>query len=118
MENVNDINLLLDFYGALLGEKQRGVCEMYYGLDMTLAEIAEETETSRQAVSQSIANSVRKLRGFDEKLGLLRRFTAAREIVRDLDGDVRTISSNALTEDAKDVLDDIRAKLGRLVEVL
>ncbi|MBP1586808.1 MAG: hypothetical protein ILO53_00195 [Clostridia bacterium] len=118
MENINDINLLLDFYGALLGEKQRGICEMYYGLDMTLAEIAEETGISRQAASQSIAKSVKQLRGYDERLGLMKRFQAAREIVGDMDRDVRIIPGDALPREAGEILDDIKKKLAMLCEVL
>lgn len=118
MENINDINLLLDFYGALLGEKQRSVCEMYYGLDMTLAEIAEEAGISRQAASQSIAKSLKQLHGYDEKLGLLKRFKAARDIVGDIDGDVKKIPAEALSPEAKEILDGIEEKLGGLFDVL
>ncbi len=48
------VNWLLDHYGELLTSRQKDVLELHYGDDLSLSEIAEELEISRQAVHDSI----------------------------------------------------------------
>ena len=43
---------LLDFYGDILPERKRSVMEMYFGEDLSLAEIAEEIGISQAQVSR------------------------------------------------------------------
>ena len=45
---------LLDLYGDMLTEKQKDVMELYYDQDLSLAEIAEHEEITRQGVRDSI----------------------------------------------------------------
>ena len=48
------INQYLDWYESLLTEKQKDVMSMYYRDDFSLAEIAENMDISRSAVSDLI----------------------------------------------------------------
>lgn len=59
---------LWDQYGALLTENQREICEMYYMLDLSLSEIAEQKQVSRQSVSEVLKKSRELLDGYEEKL--------------------------------------------------
>ncbi len=67
------IAILYDYYGPLLTEKQRRVLEMHYQDDMSLAEIAEIEQTSRQAVHDILRRAEETLREFEAKLGLARQ---------------------------------------------
>jgi uncharacterized protein len=68
-----DISLLNDYYGLLLTEYQSRLVAMYYDDDLSLAEIALENDTSRQAVRDVLVRAEAKLRSFEEKLGLIEK---------------------------------------------
>lgn len=72
-----EMNLLYDFYGDMLTDRQREVFSLYYGEDFSLAEIAESTGITRQGVRDCVKRAEHTLRGMEEKFGLLRRFRAA-----------------------------------------
>lgn len=67
------MSILLDLYGELLTEKQRDVLELYYNDDLSLAEIAQQYEISRQGVHDSIKRGEEALMKFEEILGLSRQ---------------------------------------------
>ncbi|MDL2237264.1 hypothetical protein LJC56_05480 [Christensenellaceae bacterium OttesenSCG-928-K19] len=68
-----DLPLYYDFYGSFLTEKQAKVFEMYYNDDLSLAEIAQEMEISRQGVMDTVKRSRKKLYDMEEKLGLVKK---------------------------------------------
>ncbi|MBS4030968.1 MAG: YlxM family DNA-binding protein [Clostridiales bacterium] len=80
LEDTTRINLLYDFYGSLLTQKQREYLELYYQNDLSLAEIAEQSGISRQGVHDLLKRAVRTLERAESRLGLVGRF-AAQEIV-------------------------------------
>ena len=45
-----DFVILLDIYGNMLTDRQRDVMELYYWEDLSLGEIAESNNITRQAV--------------------------------------------------------------------
>lgn len=84
-------NLLFDFYGQLLTEKQRCLFQLYYQDDLSLGEISLQHGVSRQAVHDILKRSQRALEEFEEKLGLVRRFQEDRRRVLGLTGRVRDL---------------------------
>lgn len=67
---------LYDIYGALLTERQRQLFELYYNDDLSLSEISEEAEITRQGALDAIGHAEAALLRFEEKLGLMRRMDA------------------------------------------
>ena len=67
--------VLLDFYGELLTQKQKRALELYYNEDLSLAEIAEDMQVSRQGVRAFIKQGEAHLEEFEEKLGMFERFS-------------------------------------------
>lgn len=74
---------LFDRYGALLTEKQRSAFSLYYNEDFSLSEIAEHTQTTRQAVRSLIAKTETELRRFESALGLCAKETQIARILKE-----------------------------------
>lgn len=68
------VGVLLDFYGDVLSDHTRSLLSMYYGEDLSLAEIAESAGISRQGVRAAIKRGEEDLRFLEEKLGLSAEF--------------------------------------------
>lgn len=79
LEQVREISLLYDFYGELLPERQREIVRLYHEDNFSLAEIGAEFGITRQGVHEALKRALERLAGFEEKLGLVRRFTATEE---------------------------------------
>ena len=75
-KNLN-VGFLLDFYGDVLTERRRDALDFYYNNDMSLAEVAEELEISRQGARDLIKKAEEELFFYEEKLGLAKKFADA-----------------------------------------
>lgn len=61
-------SILLDAYGGLLTDKQYIAMKYYYDDDLSLSEISENCNITRQGVRDLIKNAEKKLLYFDSKL--------------------------------------------------
>lgn len=61
-------SILLDAYGGLLTDKQYMAMKYYYDDDLSLSEISENCNITRQGVRDLIKNAEKKLLYFDSKL--------------------------------------------------
>ena len=73
------MTMLFDFYGDLLTERQKEFYDLYYNDDLSLAEIAENYDITRQGVRDIIVRAERTLEEIEEKTGLIRRYLQTRE---------------------------------------
>ena len=73
LEKSVEIGTLCAFYGGLLTQKQQDALRLYYEDDLSLGEIAEELEVSRQNVHELITRSAQKLRKYEAALGSMKR---------------------------------------------
>ncbi len=73
MDKNVEICLLLDFYGKLLTDRQREIMTLYYEDNLSLTEVAEELNISKQGVSDSLKRSEKILYETEEKLQLLKQ---------------------------------------------
>ena len=68
------VSFLLDFYGDMLTDTQRAVVDAYYNEDLSLAEIAQDRDITRQGVRDAIKRAEQQLLEMEDRLGLARRF--------------------------------------------
>lgn len=73
LEKKQRVNLLMDCYEELLTNKQREYLSLYYEEDLSLSEIAEDLDVSRNAVYDNLRRAVASLEEYEEKLHLLEK---------------------------------------------
>ena len=101
------ITVLLDFYGAVLGERPRELLEMYYFDDMSLSEIADTVGITRQGVRGGIKKGEEELLFLEEKLGLAARYSAITESAKRLLSLAEGLKEKTENEDTRALLDEI-----------
>jgi predicted DNA-binding protein YlxM (UPF0122 family) len=73
-----EMTLLFDYYGDLLTDRQRMCFDLRHNQDLSLAEIAQELQVSRQGVYDNLSRAEALLRNMEEKTGCVRRDLACR----------------------------------------
>ena len=81
MEDIIYLNNLYDYYGELLTDKQKNYFEDYYFQNLTLQEISDNYQVSRNAVHKSIKLIEKKLLFYEEKLALYEKNIKLNEII-------------------------------------
>ena len=73
--------LLNDFYGSLLTDNQQSILNDYLNLGITLSEIAENKDTTRQAVLDTIKKATKKLEWYESKLGMVSKYLEQKQFL-------------------------------------
>ena len=110
-------SLLYDFYGELLTKRQREVMELYNEENLSLGEIAEEFGISRQGVHDALHQAQKALEEYEQKLGLVERFSATRDAINSISGEIDQAIDLAAAKASGDVserLRQIRSELEQL----
>ena len=76
---------LYDYYSELLTLKQKEYFEDYYFDNLSLAEISENENISRNAVHKQLKETIAKLENYEEKLKLYQKGLEIKEIIKNLD---------------------------------
>lgn len=78
------MTLLFDYYGELLTERQRMCFDLRHNQDLSLAEIAQELNVSRQGVHDNLSRAEALLINMEEKTGCVRRDLQCRKAARQI----------------------------------
>ena len=103
MEKIVEQGLLYDFYGELLTEHQRQVYEARVFDNLSLSEIAQDFDISRQGVHDLVKRCDKILQDYEEKLHLLAKFMSIKETVSRIESitdqeEVRELANRILEE--------------------
>ncbi len=117
LDRVSRINMLYDFYGELLPEKQRDIVRLYYENNFSLSEIGEVLGITRQGVHEALKRSVEKLMSYEDRLRLVKEFAkteiALESISRII---IKLIEDNEDNSDLTRRLKDIKAIINEMKE--
>ena len=103
-----EMTLLFDYYGDLLTDRQRMCFDMRHNQDLSLSEIAEVLQVSRQGVYDNLSRAEALLKNMEDKTGCVRRDLQCRKAVREIlaaadqlknhsDGDVCALAEKILS---------------------
>lgn len=108
MDEILHLTLLYDFYGELLTEKQKQAFELHYQDDLSLSEIGTELSISRQAVRDQLKRTEHILLGYEEKLGLVKRFQEQKKAVQKMREIMEDMETDSLTPQRKQQMEDMK----------
>lgn len=97
MEDMEYIIILYDYYSELFNDTQKKYFEEYYFDNLSLSEIGENEEKSRNAIHKSIKGVVSKLYFYEEKLKM---YDKEKKLKCIIDG----IDDNKLKDKLKELL--------------
>lgn len=83
------LNNLYDYYCDLFTDKQKEYFEEYYFNDLSLSEIAENNNVSRNAVHGQIKIIEEKLEYYEQTLNLYTKACKIKEIIKDIDEEIK-----------------------------
>ncbi len=85
LEKTQRVNLLMDCYEDLLTDKQRQYLSLYYEEDLSLSEIAEDLQVSRNAVYDQLKRAVASLEEYEAKLHLMEKHLKRMELIQKIE---------------------------------
>lgn len=80
---------LYDYYGELLTDKQREYFEYYYMENLSLSEISENYNVSRNAVHKQIKDAENKLIFYESKLKLSEKGKRIEQLLNSVDEKIK-----------------------------
>lgn len=100
MEKRDYLIILYDLYGELLNDKQKQYFEEYYFNNLSLGEISENLNISRNAVHKSLQSVEEKLQFYEEKLKLYKKSKIIYDIIdKESSQEIKKILKEMILED-------------------
>ena len=115
MEKNVKISILNEFYGKLLTQKQSNFIDDYYNNDLSLSEIAENENITRQAVRDIIKKGEKKLFEYEEKLMFMKRTLNQEKRIEKVLLELTKIQKEYSDKQVANVLENIKKELNSLV---
>ena len=115
MEEKVKISMLCQLYGKLLTKKQFEFIDDYYNNDLSLSEIAENHNITRQAVRDIIKKGEKKLFEYEEKLMFMKRTLNQEKRIEKALSELTKIQKDSSDKQVASVLESIKKELSCLV---
>jgi hypothetical protein len=115
MDRKVEISILCDLYGKLLTEKQFEFLNDYYNNDLSLSEIAENNNITRQAVRDMIKKGEKKLFEYEEKLLFMKRMLNQEKKIERVLSELTKIQKESSDKQVAIILEEIKKELNCLV---
>ncbi|MDF2612492.1 MAG: YlxM family DNA-binding protein [Clostridia bacterium] len=103
MEKFVMITYLFDFYQDLLTDKQRDLIKEYYLEDLSLGELSEQHQISRQSVFDTIKKAEQKLLNYENKLHLFAKHQEAQLVLLDIKQLCHAVTKNLDKEKSQEI---------------
>lgn len=111
MEKHIEISMLVEIYGKLLTEKQYQVISDYYNEDLSLSEIAENNNISRQGVRDIIKKGESKLFEYEEKLQIMKKTQENEKTIQLILSQLSKIQDSSSDKKVEKILNEVQKEL-------
>ena len=115
MEKNVKVSMLCEVYGNLLTKKQLSILQDYYDKDLSLSEIAQNQEITRQAVREIIKKGENKLFELEEKLGIMKKTFKQEEKIAIILSELTKIQKRSTDKQVAEILTHVKKELNCLV---
>lgn len=115
MEKNVEISILCQIYGKLLTEKQLEILTDYYNNDLSLSEIAENNNITRQAVRDIIKKGENKLFELEGKLLIMEKMMKQEKALQEILNELTKIQDVSSDKKIEKILNHVRKELNCLV---
>ena len=115
MEKKLEVSMLCHLYGKLLTNKQYEFIDDYYNNDLSLSEIAENNNITRQAVRDIIKKGEKKLFEYEEKLQFMKRTLNQEKRIEKALAELTKIQKDYSDKEIANVLENVKKELNCLV---
>ena len=111
MEKNVKISILCQLYGKLLSEKQLEFIDDYYNNDLSLSEIAENNNITRQAVNDIVRKGENKLLDYEKKLGIMKKTVNQEKLIQNILGELNKITNASSDKKVEKILENVKKEL-------
>lgn len=115
MEKNVQISMLCEIYGKLLTKKQLSILQDYYDKDLSLSEIAQNQNITRQAVRDIIKKGENKLFEIEEKLEIMKKTFKQEEKIAIILSELTKIQKRSTDKQVAEILTHVKKELNCLV---
>ena len=115
MDKKVEVSMLLQIYGKLLTEKQYRVIDYYYNEDLSLSEIAENEEITRQGVRDIIKKGEKKLFEYEEKLLFMKKTINQEKLEQSILENLNKIQKESSDKKVSNILEEVKKELNCLI---
>ena len=117
MEKNVEISVLCQLYGKALTEKQYEVLNDYYNNDLSLSEIAENNNITRQAVRDIIKKSENKLYELEEQISAMKKMLENEKAIEKIQNELSKVEQIAEDIQINKAVEEIRKQLKTIEEI-
>ena len=116
VDDIARASLLYDFYGALLTDRQRDVMALYHEENLSLSEIAQEYDISRQAVHDTLKKAEQALSEYEKKLGLVDKLLIREKAINRIEKEIDSLEEAVRGTDHEKQIDDRLQNIKDIIE--
>lgn len=115
MEKNVEISMLCEIYGSLLTKKQLDILIDYYNNDLSLSEIAENNNITRQAVRDILKKGENKLFEYEEKMAIMKKTIKQEKQIQEVLEQLNKIKNNYTDKEIEKILDTVKKELNYII---
>lgn len=115
MDKNVEISMLMDLYSKMLTKRQYAFLDDYYNKDLSLSEMAENYNITRQAVRDNIKKGECKLFELEEKLKIMENTKKREEKIAEILSKIAKLQESDSDKKISKTLEEVKKELNILV---